>query len=115
MRGEKNMNKITVIDNLKPLLERKLENLVITHSPNIETDNFLSGDMKKYCFDYPCECHLDGNKLVIIEEKTQESLQFKLSKIDEFKPKVKNDNFTFSQEYVCAFTYGKEIVTFYFD
>ena len=37
--------------NLKQL-EREMKNLVITHSPSIETDNILSGEMEKYYFEH---------------------------------------------------------------
>lgn len=102
-------------NNLKQL-EREMKNLIITHSPSIENDNIFSGEMEKYCFEYPVNCRLEEEKLVIQEKETNQDLCLELSEIVDISPISKNDKFVFSQEYVCTLLYkGKEVITFYFD
>lgn len=104
-----------MIENLKQL-ERQMNNLVITHSPSIATDNVLSGEMEKYYFDYPAECKLDNDKLVVKETGSNESICFEVLNIIEISPISHNDKIVFPQKYVCALLYKDEqVVTFYFD
>ncbi len=90
--------------------------LVITHSPCIENDNFLSGEMDKYYFDNSAKIEIVESKLIISEHGTNEGLCFDLSKIEDISPISKNNDLLFTQEYVFAFLYdGKQVITFYFD
>lgn len=109
------MRKETINENLKILLEQEMKNLVITHSPNIESDYLLSGEMDKYYFDYPCKMSVDGDELVLLEEETDEKLCLDLSKVTGVSSVSDNNGFVFPQERVCAMMYGEEIITFYFD
>lgn len=103
------------IENLKQL-EREMKNLVITHSPSIETDNLLSGEMEKYFFEYSAKCQIDNDKLVVTENESDENIGFELSDIIQVSPISLNDKMVFPQEYVCAFLYKDgQVITFYFD
>lgn len=102
-------------NNLKQL-EREMKNLVITHSPSIETDNMLSGEMEKYYFEHSAKCQIDKDKLIITEKESDESICFDLSDIIQVSPISHNDSIVFPQENVCALLYKNEqIITFYFD
>lgn len=103
-------------ENIKTLLKRQVKNLLITHSPSIETDYPLSGDMDKYLFDYPVEVKIVEDKLVVSEHETEDGLSFELSKITDCSPISKSDKIAFPQEYVISMLYdGGQVVTFYFD
>lgn len=69
---------------IKLSLKSPIKNLVVTHSPSIETDYLLSGDMDRYYFDDAAKVELsDNNKeLILAEENTNESLKFDVSKIN---------------------------------
>lgn len=102
-------------NNLKQL-EREMKNLVITHSPSIETDNILSGEMDKYCFEHSAKCQIEKNKLIVTENESDESICLDLSEIVQVSPISHNDSIVFPQEYVCALIYKeKQVITFYFD
>ena len=93
-----------------------MNNLLVTHSPSIETDNIFSGEMEKYYFDNPANISLNNNELIISEENTDENLCFDASKIEDISPVSKNDKWVHQQENVFAMLYdGGQIVTFYFD
>ena len=101
--------------NLKQL-EREMKNLVITHSPSIETDNILSGEMEKYYFEHSAKCQIDKDKLVVTENKSEENICLEISDITQVSPISCNDKIVFPQEYVCALLYKNEqVITFYFD
>ena len=98
------------------IVKIKMNNLLITHSPSIDTDNILSGDMEKYYFEKPANMGLNKNEMVIFEEDTNESLHFDLSKIEEISPISQNDSLLFQQKNVFALKYdGGQIITLYFD
>lgn len=102
-------------NNLK-LLEREMKNLIITHSPSVETDNMLSGEMEKYYFEHSAKCQIDKDKLVIMEKESDESICLELADIIQVSPISHNDKIVFPQEYVCALLYKNEqVITFYFD
>ena len=101
---------------LAEIVKITMNNLLVTHSPSIETDNIFSGEMEKYYFDNPANVSLNNNELTITEENTNESLHFDASKIEDISPMSKNDSMVFKQENVCAMQYdGGQIITFYFD
>lgn len=103
------------IENLKHL-EREMNNLIITHSPSIVTDNMLSGEMEKYCFEHSAKCQIDNDKLVIMEKESNENICLELSDIIQASPISDNDKIVFPQKYVCALLYrNEEVITFYFD
>ena len=120
MCEEEELKNTNVKDKTSTLLELALKspikNLVVTHSPSIETDNIFSGEVEKYYFDNPANVSLKNNELIISEENTNESLYFDTSKIEGISPVSKNDSLVFHQENVCAMQYdGGQIITFYFD
>lgn len=101
---------------LAEIVKIRMNNLLVTHSPSIETDNIFSGEMEKYYFDNPANVSLKNNELTISEENTNESLYFDVSKIEDISPVEKNDSLVFKQENVFAMQHdGGQIVTFYFD
>ena len=101
---------------LAEIVKITMNNLLVTHSPSIETDNIFSGEMEKYYFDNPANVSLKNNELTISEENTNESLYFDVSKIEDISPVEKNDSLVFKQENVFAMQHdGGQIVTFYFD
>ena len=101
---------------LAEIVKIRMNNLLVTHSPSIETDNIFSGEMEKYYFDNPANISLNNNELIISEENTDENLCFDASKIEDISPVSKNDKWVHQQENVFAMLYdGGQIVTFYFD
>lgn len=101
---------------LAEIVKITMNNLLVTHSPSVETDNLLSGEMEKYYFDNPTNVSLKNNELTILEENTNESLHFDASKIEDISPISKNDSLIFKQDNAFAMQYdGGQIVTFYFD
>ena len=101
---------------LAEIVKIRMNNLLVTHSPSIETDNIFSGEMEKYYFDNPANVSLNNNELTITEENTDENLCFDASKIEDISPVSKNDKWVHQQENVFAMLYdGGQIVTFYFD
>ena len=111
-----NKEKRPLNEDIKFLHVQEMNNLVITHSPCIENDNFLSGEMDKYYFDNSAKIEIVESKLIIAEHGTNEGLCFDLSKIEDISPISKNNDLLFTQEYVFAFLYdGKQVITFYFD
>ena len=100
---------------LAEIVKITMNNLLVTHSPSVETDNLLSGEMEKYYFDNPANVSLKNNELTISEKSTYESLHFDASKIEDISPISKNDSLVFKQDNVCAMQYdGGQIVTFYY-
>lgn len=93
-----------------------MHHLIITHSPSIETDNELSGEMEKYYFEHSAKCQIDKDKLSIVEKESDEKLSLELSDIIQVSPISHNDKIVFLQEYVCALLYKDgQVITFYFD
>lgn len=116
MKDYKNMTQEELEKELAEIVKITMNNLLVTHSPSIETDNILSGEMDKYYFDNPVNASLKNNGLTISEENTNNSLYFDVSKIEDISPVEKNDSLVFKQENVFAIQYdGGQIVTFYFD
>lgn len=116
MKDYKNMTQEELEKELAEIVKIKMNNLLVTHSPSVEKDNLLSGEMEKYYFDNPANVSLKNNQLTISEENTNESLHFDASKIEDISPVSKNDSLLFQQENVCAMQYdGGQIVTLYFD
>ena len=60
--SEEKLKNTNVKDKTGTLLELSVKspinNLLVTHSPSIETDNILSGEMEKYYFDNPANVNL---------------------------------------------------------
>lgn len=103
------------IEKLKQL-EREMEHLIITHSPSVETDNMLSGEMDKYYFEHSAKCQIDKDKLIVKEKESDENVCLEISDIIQVSPISHNDKIAFPQEYVCALLYKDEqVITFYFD
>lgn len=101
---------------LAEIVNITMNNLLVTHSPSIETDNLLSGEMDKYYFDNPANVSLKNNELTIREKNTNESLHFDTSKIEDISPVSKNDKWVFQQDNAFAMLYdGGQVITFYFD
>lgn len=116
MKDYSNMTQEELEKELAEIFKITMNNLLVTHSPSIETDNLLSGEMEKYYFDNLANVSLKNNELTISEENTNESLHFDVSKIEDISPISKNDSLVFKQDNVCAMQYdGGQIVTFYFD
>ena len=116
MKDYKNMTQEELEKELAEIVKITMNNLLVTHSPSIETDNIFSGEMEKYYFDNPANVSLNNNELTITEENTNESLHFDASKIENISPMSKNDSMVFKQENVFAILYdGGQIITFYFD
>ena len=116
MKDYKNMTQEELEKELAEIVKITMNNLLVTHSPRVETDNLLSGEMEKYYFDNLANVSLKNNELTISEENTNESLHFDVSKIEDISAISKNDSLVFKQDNVCAMQYdGGQIVTFYFD
>ena len=111
-----NKEKRPLNEDIKFLHVQEMNNLVITHSPSIETDNMLSGEMEKYYFEHSAKCQIGKDKLVVTENEGEEKICLEISDINQVSPISHNDKIVFLQEYVCALLYKDEqVITFYFD